>query len=170
MKNNLYRAGVVAGFVIVMIAIIVVYHPWQSSKKLADNNPSQASSLHCGLRVVTPAPNLSVAFPLTVSGTVDNTKSKSVGCSWSMFEGQAGTLQLSYRDSVHQSWDKLGSPVVIHVGDWTTTASTTFTTTVPLDNGNVTLPSGTKLQLTFTEENPSGEGIPDTYTLPVTLE
>src|SRR3990167_11030697 len=129
-------------------------------------NP-QAQTGKCGFTVTSISPNTPVSFPLTIKGLIDNSNSQKLGCTWNMFEGQAGTAQLyyNYKDS---GWKLLGISVPIQVADWTQ-LNTSFSTTLNFNNGGIGLPDGTPIKITFTEENASGLPPVDTYDLPVKL-
>jgi|GEM_PF-7089039 len=107
----------------------------------------------CGLSITSPTPNTRVSFPLVIKGMVDNSNSKTLGCSWSMFEGQAGTVQLSYLDK--GVWHPLGVSVPVKVDDWTST-KINFAITLNFNNDGIGLVPGTELKVVFMGENPSG--------------
>ena len=50
----------------------------------------------CGFSVVSPPPNSTVSFPLTVKGIVDTSRAQQIGCSWMMSESTAGGAQLYF--------------------------------------------------------------------------
>ena len=113
----------------------------------------------CGLKVTYPFPGSTVAFPLTINAIIDNTQAATLGCSWTVFEAQAGTVVV--KDS---SGTVLANTVLTTTSNWMTTSPTPYTATVAaLSNPAYTGP----LTITFEEENPSGEGVPDTMVLPV---
>jgi len=119
----------------------------------------------CGLVVETPSVGAAVSFPLTISGTINNSEEN--GCYWTMFEGQAGTAELFYETKDGYSLATDMQP--IEVANWMST-STTFSVTLDFDNVNQGLPSGYNFKILLTEDNPSGEGIPDSLEIPVTLQ
>ncbi|MEI6553470.1 MAG: hypothetical protein WCO09_02780 [bacterium] len=121
----------------------------------------------CGLSVTSTSPNSKVGFPLVIKGVVDNTKSKVLGCSWQMFEGQAGIAQLYFKDN--NEWKKLGASVPVPVENWTSD-KTIFSVVLNSNNEGVGLPNGTLLKVIFTEENASGMPPVDTYELPLVLD
>jgi hypothetical protein len=121
----------------------------------------------CGLMVTSVAPNAQVSFPVTISGSINNSNSKTIGCSWQMFEGQAGSAQLFYSD--RNTWHQLGVSAPIKVADWTA-EKTSFTASLDFNNEKPGLPSGTQLKVMFTEENASGMPPVDTYDLPIMLK
>lgn len=130
---------------------------------------SVAGVSHCGMTITAPAANASVSFPVNVSGVIDNTKASTLGCSWQMFEGQAGTAQLYYLGSAAGDWYTLNNPVVVPVSNWTSAGPVPFSVAVNFHDGGLGLLPGTKMKIVFTEENASGSGTVDTLTLPFTL-
>lgn len=128
--------------------------------------PQLSYASHCGMTINSPAENATVAFPLQISGTVDNTTMSTLGCSWIMFEGQAGTAHLYYFSN--NAWHPIGQDTIVPVLNWMTVGPTNFTMTMPFTN-TLNLPSGTPMKIIFTEEDPAGNGNPDTLTLPLIL-
>ncbi|MEN9604563.1 MAG: hypothetical protein RJB39_248 [Candidatus Parcubacteria bacterium] len=121
----------------------------------------------CGLQIESPKPNSKITFPLTVTGTIDNTKATE-GCRWTMFEGQAGIAQL-YVDNAGLGWDPVGQVFIVAAEDWMTT-KTKFKTTIEFNNKGVGFKSGTKFRIRFTEEDPSGMNKTQVVDLPVELQ
>ena len=109
-----------------------------------------------------------MSFPLTVIGTIDNSNSKNLGCTWQMFEGQAGSAQL-YFNYNNDGWKPIGTSVPVTVSNWTST-KTTFVATLNFYNGGIGIPNGTPMKITFTEENASGLPPVDTFDFPVVLK
>ena len=121
---------------------------------------SVATNSSCGLTITSHKPNDRVDFPLTLSGKIDNTNAKKLGCAWTMFEGQAGMAQLYYYTK--NSWQKLGEAAPIKVANWMTN-STTFTTTLNFEKLGVSLQAGSPIKVILTEDNASGEPPIDTF-------
>ena len=119
----------------------------------------------CGLIVSSVSPNDTVNFPLNITGEIDNTSSSSTGCSWTMFEGQAGTAQL-YFNYNNLSWEKVGPLTPISVENWTS-EKTSFSVKLSFDTKHIEIATSTKLKVIFTEENSSGIPSSDTYELPL---
>jgi hypothetical protein len=117
----------------------------------------------CGIYVNSPMAYTPVKFPLTVTGTVNNTNYQEVGCSWGMFEGTAGIAQLYYNNN-NSGWKTIGASVQVRVADWTKT-NTTFTATLDFNNSGIGLGPNTPMKIVFTEENPSGIKPSDTFEL-----
>jgi hypothetical protein len=107
----------------------------------------------CGFTVTSPAPSARVTFPLTFSGTVDNSNPAKAGCTWKMSAGQAGTAQLYYNSN--NSWHPIGNPVAITTKN-AEAVSTTFSVAMSFNNGALKLPSETPMKVTFTEQHTSG--------------
>ncbi len=120
----------------------------------------------CGLFVTSHNVNgkASLQKPITVSGIIDNTDHQTRGCSWQMFEGQAGTAQaFAYVDN---QWKSISKQTYVPVPNWMTT-KTTFKVELTIDTGVMNIAAGTPLKVVFTEENASGEPPVDIYTLPL---
>lgn len=140
-----------------------------SVSKTGTGSSHQLLGSSCGLTINSPAANAHVSFPLTVTGTIDNTNSSALGCSWTMFEGQAGTAQLYFFDQGNNNWHVLGNPIIVPVSNWMTVGPVSFTIPVNFNNSGLGLSSGNPMKITFTEENPSG-ATPDTFDLPLVLQ
>jgi hypothetical protein len=102
------------------------------------------------------------AAPISVTAVVDNTNMQALGCSWTVFEAQAGTIELKDGNGT-----VLGFGLLTTTQDWMTASPVTYTGQV---TSNSVFAPGTPLTLVFTEENPSGDGIPDTLVVPVVVQ
>ena len=122
---------------------------------------------NCGLVVTSPIPKSSVTFPLVIKGVVDNSDREKLGCSWQMFEGQAGTAEIYFKDG-NNEWKKLGTTVPVPVENWMS-VKTFFSVSLNFNNEGIGLPTGTPMKVVFTEENASGIPPVDTYELPLVL-
>jgi hypothetical protein len=111
----------------------------------------------CGMTVTSPLAGSTVSFPLTVNGGIDNLAATD-NCTWIMFEGMAGTVTISDMSGPQAT---VGLAVV---GDWTGNVPVTFTGIL---NPPVVFLPGTPLTLTFNEEDPSGEGLGQTFSYQV---
>ncbi len=159
MKNTLI------GVLVIIVIILGAYSINQRRAVApAENGPivsttagqqqQTTAASHCGLTVNSPLPNATVTFPLSINATIDNTQLSSLGCSWTVFEAQAGTVIV--KDS---NGSAVGQAVLSTTADWMTSNATVYTATV----SSISNPSYTgSLTLVFEEENPSGEGIADT--------
>lgn len=93
--------------------------------------------------------------PLTVSVTIDNTKDN---CRWSVFEGQAGTIELKNKQG-----EIVGSAILTTSDDWMTDEPTKYSGTITFTPDE----SETEYTLVVNEENPSGQS-GKTVALPLT--
>ena len=132
------------------------------------NNATPPPASHCGLTIDSPIANSSVSFPLTITGTIDNKNSNTTGCSWTMFEGQAGVAHL-YDFNNGKTWHAVGLNIPVKVADWTAEA-TQFSVVIPFDNSNAGFIPGTPMKVVFTAENPSGSSSVNTLNLPLLLK
>ena len=143
----------------------------QTSLTVVVGNNSIVDNGKCGLTVANPTNNSKVAFPLTVNGVVDNRNASKLGCSWTMFEGDAGTAQMYFRWLEHGvvRWSPVGQEAKMLVNNWMTTGPENFTATLNFNNEGIGLPAGTPMKVVFTEE--TGSGLPpiDTFELPFYL-
>lgn len=122
----------------------------------------------CGLLITSHTPNqkASLQKPITVSGTINNIDRVSRGCSWQLFEGQAGTAEAFV--FVNNQWKSISTQTPVPVPNWMST-STTFTVEIRINTGTMNIVDGTPIKVVFTEENASGEPPVDTYTLPLVV-
>lgn len=134
------------------------------------NTPPAALASHCGLIIDGPAINSVTTFPVTIHGAIDNNYASTLGCAWTMFEGQAGTAQVYYWDQGNNNWQAVNTPFVIPVSNWMTLGPVAFAVTVNFNNNGLGLSSGNLMKVTFTEENPSGQGTADTLDWPLVLQ
>lgn len=141
-----------------------------------NNQTNNTNTVHevvmspCGITITSPAPDSIIHSntPVVFSGVINNSNAATVGCSWTMFEGEAGTAQLWHKDG--GVWGKINSPQIIHVTNWMTTGPVPFTVSVSFNNSGPGFASGLPMKVVFTEENPSGEGIPDTIEIPLIFQ
>ena len=118
------------------------------------NHPQPTSRVTCdALTDMSPQSGEKITSPLTVTVTVDNTKS----CNWTVFEAQAGTLTL--KDSAGQI---ISSGTLTTTEEWMTEQPVVYTGTLEF-----TTPNTSDLTLTITEEDPSGQGAQE-VTIPLT--
>ncbi len=124
-----------------------------NENKPGNNNPPIAitPAYKCGLTANTPLPNSTVAFPLSISGVIDNAAATD-SCTWVLFEGYGGMVSISDGVNTYAS-----GPVLI-AGDWMNNLPHNFSATL---SPVASIPSGTPLTITFTEEDPSGQGLID---------
>lgn len=123
-----------------------------------DHTPvTEAPYYKCGMTVNAPLPNSTVAFPLNVSGIINNLGATD-NCTWTLFEGQGGMVTISNGPTTYAT-----APVMI-AGDWMSTLPVNFSAS--LIPGSP-IPSGTPLTITFAEEDPSGQGLGTTFSYQV---
>lgn len=172
MKKNQSNGGGILFLLLEIIGLLIIvigaylYFRVNSdflNKVVSKNNVDVIASGKCGLTVTSHSPNSKVAFPLNIKGVIDNSNSQQNGCSWIIFEGQAGTAQIYFKDS-NDEWKKLGEPKPIMAPDWTST-NVLFSVGLNFNNEGIGLPNGTELKVLFTEENVSGLPPVDTYEL-----
>lgn len=116
----------------------------------------------CGLTVIEPLPSTKVSFPLSVSGIVNNTKAKELGCSWGVFEAVAGVIQVKDENGKVISSD---TPFTTNNQNWMTDPSSVYTGTITLEEDY----KG-KATIHFTEDNSSGSDNPDTLDIPIIIK
>jgi hypothetical protein len=121
----------------------------------------------CGLTVTSLSPNDKVGFPLTITGNIDNSNFKQLGCSWGSYKGVGGSAQL-YFNYNNEGWKILGKTSMISAPNWTSIKSS-FSTTLNFNNSGIGLPSGTPLKIVFSDDNATGLP-PDTFELPIILK
>ncbi len=182
MKNDKGSVGIVL-IIVVAVAILgfgsykVLYK--EAAPEPADQNPTignfpanyepaihqvitQANTSEkgkCGLVVENVSANASVNFPITLKGKIYNT-----GCSWQIFEGEAGAAQLYFKSS--SGWNKLGLAMPVSVPDWEASLND-FYVTLDFNNGGVGLSKGTEMKVVFTESNAKDESVSKTLEFPL---
>lgn len=107
------------------------------------------------ITILSPKDNAKIASPLTVNATVDNRGE----CHWTVFEAQAGTIEIT--DGLGKV---VGKGVLKTTQDWAVSTPVTYTATITLSK-----PSTSGGTLTITEENPSGKANPQKHSTPVTF-
>lgn len=122
----------------------------------------------CGLFVTShnPKSKVSLAKPITISGIVDNTNRQTLGCSWTMFEGQLGSVHVFA--FVNNAWKSISKENPVPVSNWMTD-KTTFLVEIGIDTGAMNIAEGTALKVVFTEENPAAINPSKTYELPLVV-
>ncbi len=146
-------------FSILTLGVIVLGVYMIQQQKVTAPAPQQVAAEMCGLTITSPLPATTVTFPLTIQAVVDNTQAGTLGCSWTVFEAQAGTVTVK-----DQNGAILGTGILSTTNDWMTTAPTPYTATITsLTNPTYTGP----LSLVFNEENPGDLPNPDSLTVSV---
>lgn len=150
---------------LIIVMIIVIVTGLYLSRKVNLNNtvtsvpsplPSPTAAQCTALRLDSPQVNEEVSSPLSVTVTVDN---RNKDCRWTVFEAQAGTLQLLDEDKT-----VIGKGVLTTSDDWMTSEPVTYNGTITFDRA----PTGKKLELQVIEENPSGKPDSQILTFPLT--
>ena len=173
MENNNNNAGIIGVIVVLLVIVIgagtyLYYDKAEApSQNKVDDTEQPVIASNCGITVDSPKIGENVSFPLTVTGRIDNTKAEKIGCSWTMFEGQAGVATLHYENKDGYSLPIDTKPAM--VANWMS-ATTTFSVTLDFNNQALQLPSGYNMKVLITEENPSGEGIPSVVEVPIVLQ
>lgn len=120
--------------------------------------PSQEQMSLCGLTVISPLSNTIVSSPLIANAIVNNTNKTALGCSWTVFEAQAGVASL-----VDSTGTQVGFALLQTTSDWMTDGPVPYTGTITFS----AQPAPGPLSLVITEDNPSGEGTPSVLTIPL---
>ena len=151
-KTLLYVLWFVFG---VLIGYYLGYdHGWEKYIQTPYSHQQTSITSICdALTKLSPRSGTKITSPLTVSVTVDNTKS----CKWTVFEAQAGTLTV--KDS---NGEILGKGILTTTGEWMTEQPVVYTGTVEF-----TKPATNDVTLVIEEEDPSGEGS-QTVSIPLT--
>lgn len=123
----------------------------------------------CGLKIMNPAIGATVSFPLQVKGIVDNRNYKAIGCSWGLFEGQAGAVEV-FANINNAGWKSVsywtsnsngpsaGFVPLMSEGNWMTSGPVDVSANIMLDPKAGKIPAGTPMKLIIKEEDPSGKG------------
>lgn len=120
----------------------------KSTYQRADKGPHYYSGPYSpceALTVNAPGKNEKITSPVTITVTVDNTNPK---CRWTVFEAQAGTMQLQNAEG-----EVIGKAVLTTDEDWMTDQPVTYSGEMMFDTTLAT----PKLNLVITEDSPSGE-------------
>lgn len=151
-----------------LLLVILAIFLWQKNiVSPIDNitqNGKKATDLiqetsHCGLKIVKPEiDGRPIVSPLHIEAIIDNTKMETLGCSWGVFEAQAGTIQVTDTEG-----NILGTSTLNTVAEeWMTTSPTIYTSDIELSY----IPDN-KIILTFTEDNSADFPNPDTFSISI---
>jgi len=129
-----------------VILLILTGGLWYFKLKPATKTvPTQAMQTNCdGIQIIEPQAGSKVSSPVKVKVVVDNTKSK---CRWTVFEGQAGVIQMQGKNS-----DLLGNSILSTTDNWMQDGPVTYTGSLTF-----TTPADKDIALIIDEENPSGK-------------
>lgn len=136
-----------------VLGILFGYYLHTKNKPSTKPQTQQPTVSVCNaLTMTNPQKGQKITSPLTVTVTIDNTKS----CHWTVFEAQAGTLTL--QDNTGKI---IGTGRLTTSANWMTDKPVTYTGTIEF-----TKPETNELQLLIEEENPSGQES-QTVTIPL---
>jgi len=128
------------------------------------NTPLEAlEKVGCGIIVKSPTVGEKFDGIKKVSVVVDNSKRVELGCGWTVFEGQAGTFKII--DS--QGGEVSNGILKVEEGvEWITSSPVTYEGEVLLSKDEKGIAKGIGT-LIITEDDPSGEKIPQTIEIPI---
>lgn len=115
----------------------------------------------CGIVVNAPHINAKVHLGPNNNLNISVTTKPEKDCIWTVFEGQAGYIEIKTKDG-----DLVGTGILKTNGEWMTAEPVYSEASVSLTKK---MPEGTELRIKITEENPSGEGVIDILEIPVTV-
>jgi hypothetical protein len=119
----------------------------RAQEKLGLKEPMGSRS-HCAINFIFPTEgDVITGSPITIEVVVDNSKED---CSWIVFEGQAGLVEL-----YGEKGNLLYKTPLIADGEWMTSLPVTYS--AELFYSTYVGP----MKLVITEDNPSGEGTPE---------
>ena len=149
-------------FVIIFVTMLLLREKTEMTQKesMQGQSAQVAPAYKCGLTATSPVAGATISFPLAIIGGINNLASTD-GCTWTMFEGMAGTVSVSTGGTV------LATVGLAVVGDWTGNAPVTFSGILNPPNA---IASGTALTLTFNEEDPSGQNLGDSLSYQVVAQ
>ncbi len=157
MKKKIFIIlSVVAG----VIVLYFIVHTLSSQGKGGVTSSLFKKDSGCGLVVLSPKPNSIVSGEIDISAVVDNRKKDERGCSWGVFEAQAGTVIVrDMQDEV------IVAGVLTTNSEWMTTDPVTYTS-------HLTIPSEIKgpVTLSFVEDNSADVPTPDSYSFKLTIK
>lgn len=148
--------------VLLLISTVLYLTKKVQSPTLSTAQLPQSPATRCGLTITSPLPNQTVTLSpdntFVVRGVVDNTKRTSLGCSWTVFEAQAGVIK-----AYNTQGNIVGSGILTaqEGQDWMTDQPTVY-------EGSVQVSSvSSEFTLKIIEDNPSGEGSVDSIEIPL---
>ena len=116
---------------------------------------------HCGMTVVSPLENTKISLPYSITAIVDNTGSKELGCSWGVFEAQAGSVEIVKPNGEVAST----TPVKTVNPNWMTSDPVAYGTTIEKIEG-----LAGPVTLRFIEDNTQGIDNPDRIEMSVIIQ
>ncbi len=118
---------------------------------------------NCGITVTSPMISDKFNDIKKVSVIVDNTKRVELGCGWTVFEAQAGTFK--FFDSNNEEIAN-GILMAENGADWMTSLPVIYEGEIKIIDIKKSIKEGIG-KLVITEDDPSGEKIPQTVEIPV---
>lgn len=156
-----------------LVALLGIAYYWSNTKMPQQqpapdttvNTPTPAHS-PCGLDITSPLASTNVTIPFTITGTIHS--NNSLSCHWTMFEGQAGTIEIRNATTSAIIMQKISFGML--PGNWMdlAIAGQDVNFSIPISSLDVAYTG--PATIIFEEENPSGEGVPDMLTLNVTIQ
>lgn len=146
-KQNLSPLAIILIIVGLLIGLVVGYKLMNKDKTPGYVEPgSPAAYSDCqALTVLSPETDAQVTSPFTVDVVVDNTDPD---CRWTVFEAQAGQLQLK-----NDQGAIIGTGMLTTTEEWMTEQPVNYSGTVTFDAAQAT----PEMKLVIVEEKPSGE-------------
>lgn len=159
--------------ILALVALLGVAWYW-SNAKIPQQQPAPNTEVNavtpahspCGLDIANPLASTNITVPFTITGTVHS--NNSLPCHWTLFEGQAGTIEI--RNATTSAIIKHAMPFGPLPMDWMdrAIAGQDVDFSIPVSSLDVAYTG--PATIIFQEENPSGEGVPDMLMLNVTIQ
>ncbi len=131
-----------------------------------DTSDTSRYAQKCGLTITFPTIGTTASFPLPLKGVVDNRNRTKLGCSWTIFEAQAGTAKVFA--NINNAWKEVGywgdnpsgaiagQVPVMSIGNWMTENPVAVEATLMLDPKIGKIAAGTPMKIVINEDDPSG--------------
>lgn len=142
---NKRRTIIVFLFLIVIFLFII----FLKNNNEQIENRTYLTEGECGLVVISPKENERVENQFKVEVLVDNSKREELGCSWTVFEGQAGIVRIYDARGF-----SVGSGFLEASGEWMTTSPVSFYAPITIDIE----PINEDLFMVITEDDPADSG------------
>ncbi len=150
--------------IVAVVAAIVYFHgiPLQETQTTIGTLPTSTRT-GCGagnIIISEPFPGASVGPSFFLKITVDNRKAQP-GCSWTVFEAQAGVARV-----YNEKGKQIGMGLLQTNADWMNAGPTDFSGTVLI----TATATPEKIYMIIAEDDPSGLGQPDTVEIPLVFK
>lgn len=156
MKNTLIA---VLAVVVIGLGAYTIIQKKAVTPALEEQQQARVAGSHCGLTINSPLTGSTVTFPLTINAMVDNTAATTLGCSWGVFEANAGSVVIKDTNG-----NVLAQSYLATTANWMTVNPTVYNATIP----SLSNPSYTgALTIMFTEDNSADIPNPDTLSIQV---